>query len=111
MARMRLETMYYFRCSSQMLMCSAKSFPIYSSGYRVCDCVILTIVTNYEICAKHVPDFTSFRKKKTAKALQREDRRHEATSGLDAQGQGSYINESQVLPAPQFLADWYPAWI
>lgn len=67
MARMRLETMYYFRCSSQMLMCSAKSFPIYSSGYRVCDCVILTIVTNYEICAKHVPDFTSFREKKQPK--------------------------------------------
>ena len=42
--------------------------------------------------------------KKTAKALQREDRRHEATSGLDAQGQGSYINESQLLPAHQFLA-------
>lgn len=51
--------MYYFRCSSQLLMCSAKSFPIYSSGYRVCDCVI--------IFAKHVPEFgvlSSFRKTK-----------------------------------------------
>mmetsp|Transcript_35242 Transcript_35242/g.56671 ORF Transcript_35242/g.56671 Transcript_35242/m.56671 type:complete len:103 (+) Transcript_35242:544-852(+) len=29
-----------------------------------------------------------------------DDRRHEATSGLDAQGQGSHIDESQLLAGP-----------